>query len=628
MSSLQRRVGMLILIALVVQPVILFAQGSAVTVVGSGIPAPLIQAFATAANLNINLNVTGTNQGFETFCQGQADVTLATRAISVDEENSCDNVNFLEFVLGYDIMAVVANPATDFGTCLTTDQLNSLFAPSTTVTNWNQVDTANPDIPLSLNVPPDNSTPYALLDGLVEGVGLRTDLTKLADDAAVINAVSTTTGALGVVSLPDAQAAGDSVTILDLNTTSVGCVSPSAENAAGRSYTASYTLYAYANAAQIDELKPLFTAAFSPDNAASITAQGYVAAPADVQSMDGDILNNLKTGRQFSKDVTAFSIPANLVGTINIAGAATGSVYLTAATGAFVQQYGGVTLNQKFTGEPDGVRQLCNGSMDMITAFSDLTADQQNNCAANNVPTQNIKLGSEAAVLVGSGDFLTCLTTQEITTIWGAASEKTITNWNQVDPSFPDLPLTLLAPTLGNPNADLLMYQASGSDLPTREDVAETKDDPSYRTTAVSNVTGGLTFMSWLEYQALSADVQARATLLPVDAGSGCITPSDQTIQDGSYPLSRMVQLIVNRLSMARPEVQSLLWYIASDAEYPLLASNGFLGISFEQLPDLRDQLQQDFKDAETEAAQAALRTPEPTAEATAQATPETTPSS
>ena len=54
MSSLQRRVGMLILIgtALLFNPIILFAQqASAVTVVGSGIPAPLIQTFATSAKV-------------------------------------------------------------------------------------------------------------------------------------------------------------------------------------------------------------------------------------------------------------------------------------------------------------------------------------------------------------------------------------------------------------------------------------------------------------------------------------------------------------------------------------------------------------------------------------------------
>ncbi len=79
MSSLQRRVGMLILIALVINPIMLFAQEETpITVVGSGIPAPLIQAFATSASANVSLNVTGTNNGFTAFCGGSADLTTAT----------------------------------------------------------------------------------------------------------------------------------------------------------------------------------------------------------------------------------------------------------------------------------------------------------------------------------------------------------------------------------------------------------------------------------------------------------------------------------------------------------------------------------------------------------------------
>ena len=303
MSSLQRRVGMLILIALLVTPIMIFAQDNAITVVGSGIPAPLIQAFGQSASANVSVNVTGTDNGFSTFCGGQADITTATRSISADEEAKCseNNVNFLEFVVGYDIMAVISNPATDFGQCLTTDQLNALFAPSTAVTNWNQVNTSNADIPLSLYVPADNTPPYALLDSVVSGVGLRSDVNTLDSDAAIIDAVSTTKGAFGVVSLPEAQAAGDKINIDQLNTTSVGCTTPSADAAEGRAYSAAYSLFVYANSAQIDKLKPLFEAAFGAESAATIAAQGLVAPTDTVYASDNDILTNVKTGRQFSK---------------------------------------------------------------------------------------------------------------------------------------------------------------------------------------------------------------------------------------------------------------------------------------------------------------------------------------
>ncbi len=632
MSSLQRRVGMLILIALLLNPIVLFAQSGDITVVGSGIPAPLIQPLASAANVTANVNVTGSDQGFVTFCQGKADVTLSTRAITAGEENDCKsaNVSFLEFLLGYNIMAVVANPGSNFGTCLTTDQLNKLFAPSATATNWNQVGTGNANIPLTFDVPPDNTTANALLDDLVDGAGFRSDINTLDSDAKVIDAVSSTQGAIGVVNLPVAQAAGSKVTILQLNTTSAGCAAPSADTASGRTYTAVYPLYAYANDAQAAKVKPLFAEAFSADAAAIVAAQGIVAPTAANLTTDQQVLDNNKTGRQFTKDVTAFTIPQNLVGTVNIAGAATGSDYLTASTANFVKTYAGVTLNQKFTGEPDGMRQLCNGTIDMVVAFSDVTADQAKNCSANNIPTATIKLGSQAVVLVGRGDnFLTCLTTAEVTTIWSDASEKKVTTWDQVDPKFPKTSITLVMPTLGNPIADLLMWTASGQPITTREDAAETKDDPAYRAEAVSNVDGGLTFMNWTEYAALTPDVQKRPTLIQIDGGKGCVTPSEQTITDGTYALARPLLLILNRASLARQEVQSILWYIASDENYPVLAQNGYVGIGFDALPDLRDELQADYALGTQDAAEAIIRgvsTAEATGEATSEATSEATP--
>ncbi|MCC6805381.1 MAG: substrate-binding domain-containing protein [Anaerolineae bacterium] len=533
MSSLQRRVGMLILITLVIHPLLVFGQGE-ISVVGSGIPAPLIQAFASEAGVSINLNVTGTNDGFAALCAGEADITSATRTITATEENNCNenSVSFLEFVVGYDIMAVVANPASDFGQCLTSSQLDTIFAPSSTVTKWNEVSVENADVPLSLYVPTDNTTPYALLDSVVEGVGLRGDLNTLDSDSAIIDAVAAADGALGVVRLPAALAAGETVKILDLSTTTAGCASPSVENAIGRTYQAAYPFYVYVNSAALEATQPLIAAAVGADAAATVAAQGFVAPTEAIYSTDSSILANVTTGRQFSKDVTEFSIPTNLVGLIAISGAATGSDYLTAVTGAFVQQNPGVTLNQTFAGEPDGIRQLCNGEVDVITAFNPLDADQQNNCAANNIPTETIHLGGEAVVLVGNGDFMTCLTTGEIASVWSAASAGTITNWNQVNASFPDLPISLLGLPNSDSTGDVLMLLASGQNVPTREDLAESRTSPAYRVTAVGNVEGGITYMNWLDYQSLAADVQANAQLLAVDASGGCVMPSATSIND------------------------------------------------------------------------------------------------
>ena len=92
MFPLQRRVGMLILITLLITPVLLYAQeDTTITSVGSGIAGPALQALVEASGTEaaVDFQVTGTNSGFAALCAGEADLTTATRAITSAENNAC-----------------------------------------------------------------------------------------------------------------------------------------------------------------------------------------------------------------------------------------------------------------------------------------------------------------------------------------------------------------------------------------------------------------------------------------------------------------------------------------------------------------------------------------------------------
>ena len=149
--------------------------------------------------------------------------------------------------------------------------------------------------------------------------------------------------------------------------------------------------------------------------------------------------------------------------------------------------------------------------------------------------------------------------------------------------------------------------------------------DPLYRAAAVGNVEGALTFMTWAEYEKVVATNQANIQLVAVGDGSNCVQPSEAAIADGSYPLSQPLKLIVKESTLIRPDVQSLLWLLASDDRYTLIQNAGLAGLNFGDLPALRDRLQNAFNEA---AMAAALATPEATAQATEAATAEATPAS
>ncbi|MBZ0291550.1 MAG: substrate-binding domain-containing protein, partial [Anaerolineae bacterium] len=243
-----RFIGVLSLLALLTSANFLYAQENDITVVGSAIVEPLFRSLtdASGSEANVSIDITGTNTGFSQFCAGEADIALANREISTSESTNCENqgIEFIELLIGHNIVAVVANPAADFAQCLDADQLNTIFAPSTTgdITNWNQVLEEGPDTPLSVYIPDELSPVYAIMNNLIEGDGLRADATTESDAAAILSAVSENEGALGLVNLKEVT---DAVQVVELDAGDIpGCQPPTAQNAEDNLYPAADKLYA------------------------------------------------------------------------------------------------------------------------------------------------------------------------------------------------------------------------------------------------------------------------------------------------------------------------------------------------------------------------------------------------
>jgi phosphate transport system substrate-binding protein len=612
-----------------------------ITVIGSGIVNPVLEALATASDTSITLSasVTGTNGGFDQFCQGQADITTATRTITPDEDTRCtqNNVKYTELLIGHDIVAFIAKPDAAYTSCLTAANVSAIFSPSAQgqTTNWQQVGAENPNIPLTVFVPQNNLPAFSVVDNLVPGDGIRADATSEADDNATITAVMADAGAIGVVSLKSATAAGSQIKILELNTNdAAGCTLPSTDNLESHAYAAGDNLLMYVNKASLEKpgLKDMLTFASSDQAASVIDGLGFVPPSATAYTKNQTSIEGTGDTRPFSSATTSFQIPADVSGPVAIAGASSGHAYLSNAATSFQAVYTQVTVEVMTEGQPAGVRKLCNGEIDIAVTDSDLTGEQNQNCDANNIQTLPIDLGKQAVILVANANStdLACLTSDQLKKIWEAGSSQTVTNWNQVESSFADQAMTLFAPNNGDSSTDLLMIKAAGTDVPSRDDT-QFNDDPLYRAAATANVPGGLTYMTWDDYQKVLANNQEHIQLVSVNSGNGCVTPGDATIGDGSYPLMRSTMLLVNTRSLTKPPVQSYLWYLASDENYNLLEGAGFRGVSFGSMALLRETLQQAYLNAQqaaleaTPEATAEATTIEPTSEATVEATSEAT---
>ena len=89
-----------------------------------------------------------------------------------------------------------------------------------------------------------------------------------------------------------------------------------------------------------------------------------------------------------------------------------------------------------------------------------------------------------AVVVNPENDWADSLTVEQLNKIWGADSE--IDNWNQVDPSFPDVPLELFGPGTDSGTFDYFTDVINGEEGVSRTDYLATEDD----NVAVQGVAG------------------------------------------------------------------------------------------------------------------------------------------
>lgn len=632
-------------------------EGSTATVVGSGIVNPALQAIITDSGTIVDYTVTttGTDAGIEAFCAGQADIVTTARPLSVEEDTLCREagVTYYELLLGYHVSVVISNFEDDYLACLSTNNLQQLLAPSAEGSTLTWADVALPDTsapntatptpapeataeatpevteePLpavSVLLPADTSIAYATMDDIVPGFGLRGDA-QTADVQTIIDTVATTPGAIGVVPLEAALNAAERVFPLEIDF-GAGCTAAAIETAEDETYRASQTMYVNVNQSAQDTVALLLeyiTSGFVID---SLIAADYTPTSTEVLELNRSIILGEVAARANTEEEVTYQVSPNLAGALTVVGAGSGFPIADGVANQLTQTRQQLTINRLFNGQAAGITEFCTGDADVLF----VNGATENICAGTEatVDYNTFPVGDQAVVLVANAmdSYATCLTQEQIITIWQSASGDTVTQWSGVAEVFPEQSLTLVGISAGNFLTDILLTPADGgAPLAARVDVAETNNDPLYRAAAIANVPGALTYMSWADYQTVVENGQANTQLVAIDAGSGCVVPSEETITNGSYPLTRSTSMLVKSTALANEVGQGFVWTIYTDSVINQLEALDFVtGFTDRSLSDFRSDLLVEFDNAEEAARAAAEATAEATAEVTAEATAEAT---
>lgn len=603
MRYIMKWAGLLSLLLLAMSPG-LAQEPASVSVIGSGIVNRLIEALAERGEQeSLNTRTVGSATGIDQFCNGDIDLATAIRPMSAAERTICgsNEIAYSELLIGHRIVAFVTHPDAPLE-CLTESQAQAILKPSASAvaTDWRFIGDEENDLPLTLILPPDSHIEFSIVDGLVPGDGLRIDARVLEDARDALAIVGETAGALALMGWHESLAEMDSIALLAYASGDSGeCALPSAENVEQERYSAALSMYAYVNRARMaanQRVLSLMQLVVDEDNQDLIRSMD--ATPPSEAAYD---LNDRALKDEAAQGLAAaFQVPSALTGSLRIVGAASAVDVLDRAASALTQGNESLAIDLDFAGQANGIAALCAAEADIALLDADLRDGDLIACADAETATMTTGLGSQATVLIGNAaDAHTrCLRTDQINAVWRADSAANVTNWSGVDPSFPDLGMTLFGWALLDQSTDILLQTAGDVIPPVRRDT-EKDFNPLYRAAAVGNVPGALTYVNWSDYKRVIDNNQANIHVVEVDGGAGCVAPSPRTIEDGSYPLSRPATLLIRQPSLADINTQSYLWTLYDADNWTNVEQEGFVGLSALELPSLRLELQRWFAEAE-----------------------------
>ena len=174
-------------------------------------------------------------------------------------------------------------------------------------------------------------------------------------------------------------------------------------------------------------------------------------------------------------------------------------------------------------------------------------------------------------------DWATCLTVEQLGKIWGPDSK--VKNWNEVDPAFPDEELSLFGPGTDSGTFDYFTDVINGEEGASRSDFSASEDDNN-TVTGVSGEKGGLGYFGFSYYEENQDTLKA----VEIDDGDGCVAPSVESAQDGTYkPLSRPLFVYAKQESFERPEVEAFVRYLI-DNETEIAEASQFVPLTDEQI--------------------------------------------
>jgi phosphate binding protein len=531
-----------------------FASSGDIVTAGSSTVFPLSERIAERYQSEgysgqITIDSIGSGAGYERFCTaGETDIANASRGIREEELEACEAIGrpALEFRVGTDALAIVVNPANDFATDLTLEQLALAFSTAET---WADVDPSFPAEPIARYSPGTDSGTF---DYFVESVFDEDDAPILSadniqfseDDNVLVQGVEGDPYAIGYFGYAYYLENSDLLQIL-----SIDGVEPTATTAEDGSYPLARPLFIYSSApimqekAQVADFINFYLTIvneeivdvgyFPASDAALEQARLNWQLGMGLITEDQAMMGGAEEVAEETGAMAALPEPDPLSATGDIVTAGSSTVFPLSERMAERYQsegYSGqITIDS--IGSGAGYERFCTaGETDIANASRGIREEEVAACESIGRPAVEFRVGTDALAIVvnPANDFATDLTLEQL-----ALAFSTAETWADVDPSFPAEPIARYSPGTDSGTFDYFVESVFDEDdapILSADNIQFSEDD----NVLVQGVEGDPYAIGYFGY----AYYLENSDLLQILSIDG-VEPTATTAEDGSYPLAR-----------------------------------------------------------------------------------------
>ena len=305
-------------------------------------------------------------------------------------------------------------------------------------------------------------------------------------------------------------------------------------------------------------------------------------------------------------------------GEIFVSGSSTVEPITNVVAEAYAAQNDAFEYTVEGPGTGDGFAQFCNGETDISDASRPIAEEEMATCEENGIGYVELLVAYDGLSVITSAENteVSCLSFLDLYALLGPESEG-FANWSDANDlaeelegelgdefgssnaPYPDASLDVTAPGEESGTYDSFVELVFGDISEARAEAGAITEEQvetsriDYEASAndnviIENVAGSPSSLGWVGF-AFASEAEG-IKLVEVDGGNGCVAPSDETVADESYPISRPLFIYPSKTSIEEnPAVAPFVEFYVSDQGLSLAAEVGYVALTGEQAQATRD---------------------------------------